>query len=80
MHTKYQKTVNVWNISHSELGSLQVGQWVSAGLPDSARSNCGRFYGVRPSGSVVVAWNGNARGHWAAYQRAVYNFAKGGTK
>lgn len=80
MSSRYRPTVNVWQVTREQLATLQIGQWVSAGAPDSERNNCGRFYGVRPSGSVVVAWNGNARGRgqdWRAYHAAVHNFARG---
>lgn len=76
---RYRSTVNVWTATDAELATLLPGQWVSAGEPDATRSNCGRWYGIKPSGTKVAAWNGNARrsGNWRAYQQTVYAFAKG---
>jgi hypothetical protein len=76
MTRRFVPTLDIWTLSADERAALIPGQWVSAGTPDDTRSNCGRFYGVRASGSVVVAWNGNARrDNWKAYQRALYCFA-----
>lgn len=75
---RYRKTVDLWEHMIDE-HPLQVGQWVSAGPPTEDRHNVGRFYGVRPSGSVVVAWNGNARQHnWKEYQKVMHTYGKGG--
>lgn len=75
---RYQSPVNVWQASPEALAKLQPGQWVYAGEPDSK----GRFLGVKPSGSVVVAWLGNERNHGdragrLAYVRALRRYAKG---
>jgi hypothetical protein len=77
MSRRFLPTVNLWTLSDADRAALLPGQWVSAGTPDATRSNCGRFYGVRRSGSVVVAWNGNARRaeSWTEYQRTSYRFA-----
>lgn len=77
---RYLKTVDVHALPVTAMVShLQVGQWVSAGTPEPDRSNCGVYYGTRPSGSIVIAWNGNARRakSWREYHHAVQNFAKG---
>lgn len=76
---KYTKTVNVWNPDVS-IKNLQPGQWVSAGKPESDRTNIGRFYGVTSTGTVVVAWNGNARRSdlsWKGYNQMISQYAKG---
>ena len=80
MDRHYRLTIDIWALGDEERRNLRPGQWVSAGRPDRERNNCGRFYGVKPSGSIVVAWNGNARtsGSVREYQRAQYNYAKGG--
>ena len=79
MNRVYVPTVDVWAADYSQINKLRPGQWVSAGTPDASRNNCGRFYGVKASGSVVVAWNGNARnGDYREYQKTIYNYAKGG--
>lgn len=78
---RYVPTVNLWTLPlPTMVRCLTPGQWVSAGVPDATRSNCGRFYGVRPNGSVVVAWNGNARkaDDYRTYQRTIHQYAKGG--
>lgn len=79
---KFQPTIDIWRLPESRLKTLQPGQWVSAGSPDETRSNCGRFYGVKPSGAVVVAWNGNARNRpsIAGYHKAIHAYAKGALK
>ncbi len=81
MIRRFLPTVNLWTLNDNQRAALIPGQWVSAGEPDDTRSNCGRFYGVTAGGSIVVAWNGNARtprsGGWVGYQRSLYNYAKG---
>lgn len=60
---KYTKTKNIWTPG-VDFHALQTGQWVSAGEPLPDRSNCGRFYGVKPGGhggcgverQLVAAW------------------------
>ena len=76
---RFLPTVDLWSLSSDELANLLPGQWVSAGTPDDARNNCGRFYGVLAGGSIVVAWNGNARSRdsYTQYQRTMYTYAKG---
>jgi hypothetical protein len=76
---KYSKMINAWG-KNVNFKKMQVGQWVSAGQPDTDRSNCGRFYGVSRSGSITVAWNGNARRHskgFTDYQHTIHKYAKG---
>ena len=87
-HTmRYVKTVDIWAPSAkfadtlATVSNLQIGQWVSAGTPDPDRNNCGRFYGVTSSGSVVVAWNGNARnraGGVKEYNKIIRDYARWG--
>lgn len=65
---RFTKAVDIWALSSDERAKLAIGQWVYAGEP----SALGRFYG---EGAVtVVAWNGNARGRWASYQRALADY------
>lgn len=75
---KYRKTVNVYDPQQKCWDTMQVGQWVSAGEPDERRNNCGQFYGMRPNGTVIVAWNGNARnsGGWRHYHASLRQYAK----
>ena len=75
MQRKFVPAINVWGATPETLSALIPGQWVYAG----DRSSMGRFYGVKKSGTVVVAWLGNARKHAMQrdYFRTVYNFAKG---
>lgn len=71
--TSFQPTVNIW-AADRDLFKLQRGQWVSAGV-DGPR---GRYYGTKPSGTIVVAWQGNAKAsrNYREYQRNLLNYAK----
>jgi hypothetical protein len=70
---KYQKTVNIWNTAPE---SLQVGQWVTAGSDPTSK---GIYLGVKPSGSVVVAWYMNAKGQrsFRKYIQTLRHYARG---
>ena len=72
---RYVTAFNVWGADNATLASALPGQWVYAG----DRSSMGRFYGVKSSGTVVVAWLGNARKHamQREYFRTIYNYAQG---
>lgn len=52
---KFSKAVNLWALQDSQVKALQAGQWVYGGEP----SNKGRYLGTKPSGTVIVAWQGN---------------------
>ena len=79
---KFKPTVNIWEAPEEACKHLQPGQWVSAGKPDPRRDNCGVFCGVKPSGAVVVAWNGNVRQARSpkAYRKALMDYAKGDSR
>ena len=70
----FQPTVNIWAADRDQF-KLQRGQWVRAGKDGAI----GRYYGTKPSGVIVVAWQGNAKssGNYRAYQQALLNYAKG---
>jgi len=69
---KYTKTVNIWNTNPA---TLQVGQWVTAGTDPTSK---GIYLGVKPSGSVVVAWYHNAKSNqYKSYIRTLRNYALG---
>lgn len=72
---KYTKAFDIWRLTPVEIRRLQPGQWVFAGERDSR----GRYLGIKPSGSVVVGWLGNARNHSPrkAYYRALRDYALG---
>lgn len=72
---RYQKSINIWAISDSEIKKLQAGQWVYG----DSLNNKGVFLGVKPSGTVVVAWLGNAnqQASYRGYIKALSNYAKG---
>jgi hypothetical protein len=74
---KYTKSIDIWNLGAEQVAALQVGQWVYAGTNEAMSR--GRYLGVKPSGSVVVAWHGNAksRAKYWDYQRALLNYARG---
>lgn len=82
---RYLKTVDIHALPVTAMvNHLQVGQWVSAGQPMADRSNCGVYYGIRGRGTIVVAWNGNARNYakdkrhgWREYHQSSYHYAKG---
>ncbi len=68
---KYQKAINIWNISDSEIKKLQAGQWVYG----ADMNNQGMYLGMKKSGTVVVAWLGNAnqQDSYRGYIRALAN-------
>lgn len=74
---KFTKAENIWALNQEEREALQPGQWVYAGHP----SNKGRFLGVKPSGTVVVAWHDNAKGRgkggYTSYISTLRRYAKG---
>ena len=77
---RYQPTVNLWNEQErSKVKTLQRGQWVSAGPVNEDRMNIGKFCGVTKSGTVVVAWIGNARNSdsYNGYINVSMQYAKG---
>ena len=69
---RYTQTVDIWGLSDTERKSLQVGQWVKAGL----NGPLGRFYGS--GSSDVVAWQSNAKGSkdYKGYQRALWQYGQ----
>lgn len=72
---KYQSIFDIWVVPVDLLKHVQAGQMVYAG----DKSNKGRFFGVRKSGSVVVAWQGNVQSHSdkVGYIKTLRNYAKG---
>lgn len=72
---KYQSMFDIWAVPVDLLKHVQAGQMVYAGN----KSNKGRFLGVRKSGTVVVAWQGNIQSHSdkLGYIKSLRNYAKG---
>jgi hypothetical protein len=72
---KFTKPINLWTMQDSQIKALQAGQWVYGGQTN----NKGRFLGVKPSGTVVVAWQGNTNMQQSktAYIRALRDYALG---
>ena len=72
---KYQPACDIWAVPVDLLRHAQRGQAVYAGT----RDNRGVFWGVKPSGTVVVAWLGNSANHAdrRAYHRALRAYALG---
>ena len=70
---KFCAPVNVHALSDEALKALQPGQWVYA----TDRDARGQFLGIKPSGSVVVAWLSNTRSHkdQPAYRHALRDYA-----
>lgn len=71
---KFTSAFDIWAIPSPLLKHIQPGQWVYAGTQD----NKGRFLGVKASGTVVVAWQGNTQRHAdkAGYIKALRSYAK----
>jgi hypothetical protein len=72
---KYQAIFDIWAVPTDLLKHVQAGQMVYAGN----KSNKGRFLGVRKTGSIVVAWQGNIQSHSdkLGYIKSLRNYAKG---
>lgn len=71
---QYSKAVDIWQLTENQTRKLQVGQWVFAGNT----KNIGRFLGVKKSGTVVVAWHGNAsfQKSYNGYIQQLLNYAR----
>ena len=71
---QYTTPQDVWKMSTAQMQKLQPGQWVYAG----DKSSKGRFWGVKKSGTIVVAWYMNAvnSGDYNGYQKTLKEFAK----
>lgn len=72
---KYQSMFDIWAVPADLLKHVQAGQMVYAGN----KANRGRFLGVRKSGTIVVAWQGNVQNHSdnLGYIKSLRNYAKG---
>lgn len=70
--SRFQPTIDIWELDDEQRARLQPGQWVTAG-PDGPR---GRFLGQ--GRSTVVGWLGNARGHrsYRDYMRTLRTYAR----
>jgi hypothetical protein len=71
----YQKAIDIWTISDTEIKKLQAGQWVYG----SDIKNKGMYLGMKKSGTIVVAWLGNAskQNNYRGYIKALSNYARG---
>jgi hypothetical protein len=71
---KFTQAFDIWSVPVSLLKYAQPGQWVYAGN----KADKGRFLGVKASGIVVVAWQGNtqARTDKAEYIKTLRSYAK----
>jgi len=67
---RFTPAVNIHALDDEARRRLQPGQWVYATDLDAR----GRFWGVKPSGTVVVSWHqnarnsGNVRDYWQAHR------------
>jgi hypothetical protein len=52
---KYIKAFNIWDIPQELIKYIQPGQYIYAGTKD----NKGIYQGIKKSGIIVVAWQGN---------------------
>jgi hypothetical protein len=71
---RFTSSFDIWLVPVDLLKHAQPGQWVYAGN----KADKGRFLGVKASGVVVVAWQGNtqARADKAGYIRTLRSYAK----
>lgn len=72
---RYLPPFDIYEVPTELLKFCQPGQWVYAGDTDTV----GRFFGVKKSGTVVVAWKNNARnnGRPQEYYSFMRKYAKG---
>lgn len=72
---KYSKPLDIWALNDEARAALQPGQWVYAGV----EVDKGVWLGVKASGTQVVAWYRNAKGHksYRAYIRSLRDYALG---
>jgi len=72
---KFTHAFNIWEVPAELLKHAQPGQWVYAG----DKSNKGIFLGVKPSGTIVCAWYGNAKSQnsFKSYIRTLRDYALG---
>jgi hypothetical protein len=71
---KFTHAFDIWSVPVDLLKHAQPGQWVYAGN----KADKGRFLGVKRSGSVVVAWQGNTarQADKAGYIKTLRSYAK----
>lgn len=71
---KFTSSFDIWSVPVSLLKHAQPGQWVYAGN----KADKGRFLGVKASGTVVVAWQGNTQrqADKAGYIKTLRSYAK----
>ena len=74
---KFLKAMDIQALDEAQRKRLQVGQWVYAGN----KSCMGKFLGVKRCGTVVVAWQGNAKrrgaGSVTSYWHDLLQYARG---
>ena len=71
---QYSKAIDIWQLTDKQIKHLQIGQWIYGG----ESKNLGRFLGVKKSGTIVVAWQGNAsfQKSYNDYIQSLLNYAK----
>jgi hypothetical protein len=71
---KYIQAFNIWNIPNELIKYIQPGQWVYAG----DKSNKGIYQGIKKTGIIVVAWQGNINNHKdkKGYIKTLRDYAK----
>jgi hypothetical protein len=76
---KYTKTQNIHAMTSKQIASLPIGQWVCTTSDTTDKTSKGIFLGVKPSGTVVVAWYMNAKGQksFRQYVQTLRNYARG---
>jgi hypothetical protein len=71
---KFTHAFDIWSVPVDLLKHAQPGQWVYAGN----KADKGRFLGVKRSGTVLVAWQGNTQrqADKAGYIKTLRSYAK----
>jgi hypothetical protein len=70
---QYVRAFDINALPPATLPHVSIGQWVYAG--ERTRDGIGRFMGVKPSGTIVVAWLGNGRSRWRSYCQTLRQYA-----
>lgn len=70
---QYVRAFDITALPEAARAKISIGQWVYSG--QRTKDGIGKFLGVKPSGTIVVAWLGNGRGRWASYTKALRQYA-----
>ena len=70
---QYVKTINIQDMTPSQMKALQPGQWVQ-----TTGEAKGQFFGVTKGNGVVVGWHGNSlrSNRYGTYAATLRQYAK----